>query len=511
MPSPESSISGGYLRGVLADSVGRARYGGGRSNSGAGVAGGRVSPAPQPPPLEFVYPYQPSAGAAQDAFVPSPLETANALPGDEGWEAGESVEEAPAAFPPASAPAADAKPPATGAVALSRQAGPGHALPGTAAPTSAQPPASALAPQAYSSLTGQPALEAARETSSLEPVATPQTPVSITAFPPRVTERQAPPPLQEAPVADQPIASKQAARIEVAAVRLATAKLDTPTADPHVVEVADVSPPVSPVVLPQQTGGAGTAADPAGAALAAAQPRPSGANLVPQPSERPGVTIAARPLGVENRSPAEPVAGANPAIVRMEVGIPGVSERGAAQPAHPSPPVPVPRGVKEAAPPLSGPLPLPSSRERETENASGMTPSATRRNPPSAPPSPPPERQTGRTLAVRAAGQRQDAPIAWMPTAAPRSDPDPGAVSPAGRAIFERIAQLQRATQDLATKLAAQQGRSRETTNWQQPAPPPPPPGQPVVIIQRVVGSPTGPRAFWERSYLGRTSWRMLR
>jgi hypothetical protein len=140
-----------------------------------------------------------------------------------------------------------------------------------------------------------------------------------------------------------------------------------------------------------------------------------------------------------------------------------------------------------------------------------MTPSATRRNPPSAPPSPPPERQAGRALAVNAAGERWDAPTARLPTAAPQSDSGVGAVSPAGRAVFERIAQLQRATQDLAAKLAAQQARSRETTSWQQPAPPPPPPVQPVVIIQRTVGSPTAPRAFWERSYLGRTSWRMLR
>ncbi|MEI7769282.1 MAG: hypothetical protein WCI67_04800, partial [Chloroflexales bacterium] len=98
MPSPETSRSGGYLRGVLADGVGRSRLGGGgQPPTGPGEAG-RATP-PTLPPVSLRYARQPSADAVAGT-IPPPAFAAEATTTDaEGWGISEDVA-AISALPP---------------------------------------------------------------------------------------------------------------------------------------------------------------------------------------------------------------------------------------------------------------------------------------------------------------------------------------------------------------------------------------------------------------------------
>jgi len=85
----------------------------------------------------------------------------------------------------------------------------------------------------------------------------------------------------------------------------------------------------------------------------------------------------------------------------------------------------------------------------------------------------------------------------------------PNVVNRSNAEAADTIAQLRHAVQRLTAKVASQPTRMERET-MQQPLPAPPrPPVQPVVIVQRP--STRTPRAFWERSYLGRLRLRTLR
>jgi len=83
----------------------------------------------------------------------------------------------------------------------------------------------------------------------------------------------------------------------------------------------------------------------------------------------------------------------------------------------------------------------------------------------------------------------------------------PNVVNRSNAEAADTIEQLRHAVQRLSSKVASQPpSTERETTQQSLPAPPRLP-VQPVVIVRR----PVAPRAFWERSYLGRLHLRILR
>jgi hypothetical protein len=68
--------------------------------------------------------------------------------------------------------------------------------------------------------------------------------------------------------------------------------------------------------------------------------------------------------------------------------------------------------------------------------------------------------------------------------------------------VARRLTQLQRTVSDLAATVSAQgaQLRDESQAQWRERKTPP----QRMVVVQRVDASSTTPRAFWERSRLGR-------
>lgn len=84
-------------------------------------------------------------------------------------------------------------------------------------------------------------------------------------------------------------------------------------------------------------------------------------------------------------------------------------------------------------------------------------------------------------------------------------------VSSASGNVAASIEQLRRTVRELATKMASQQARTPDDVPPQQPVQTPPQAVQRVVIIKQAAPQPRVSRAFWERSYLSRLSWRTLR
>jgi hypothetical protein len=77
--------------------------------------------------------------------------------------------------------------------------------------------------------------------------------------------------------------------------------------------------------------------------------------------------------------------------------------------------------------------------------------------------------------------------------------------------VAASIDQLRRTLKELAAKVASGKARTQDETPTQQTVQTPPPAVQRVVIIKPAAPRSGPPRAFWERSYLGRWSWRTLR
>ena len=84
-------------------------------------------------------------------------------------------------------------------------------------------------------------------------------------------------------------------------------------------------------------------------------------------------------------------------------------------------------------------------------------------------------------------------------------------VSSANGNIAASIEQLRRTVRELAAKVASRQDRTPDETAPQQAVQTPPHAVQRVVVIKQAAPRPMAPRAFWERSYLSRVSWRTLR
>jgi hypothetical protein len=74
---------------------------------------------------------------------------------------------------------------------------------------------------------------------------------------------------------------------------------------------------------------------------------------------------------------------------------------------------------------------------------------------------------------------------------------------PGGQDLARRFEQLQRAVRELAATVSSQATRHRDDSQAQRRERQTPPPQRPV-IIKRSDASSTTPRAFWERSRLGR-------
>jgi hypothetical protein len=73
------------------------------------------------------------------------------------------------------------------------------------------------------------------------------------------------------------------------------------------------------------------------------------------------------------------------------------------------------------------------------------------------------------------------------------------------------IGQLQRMVRDLAAQVASWQTRMAHESQRQQTEQRPPRRPERVVIIKQAAQPSGSPRAFWERSYLSRLSWRTMR
>lgn len=84
-------------------------------------------------------------------------------------------------------------------------------------------------------------------------------------------------------------------------------------------------------------------------------------------------------------------------------------------------------------------------------------------------------------------------------------------VSSANGDVAASIEQLRRTVRELAAKVASRQARSPDEAPPQQTVQTPPRAVQRVVIIKPAAPQSGPPRAFWERSYLSRLSWRTLR
>jgi hypothetical protein len=77
--------------------------------------------------------------------------------------------------------------------------------------------------------------------------------------------------------------------------------------------------------------------------------------------------------------------------------------------------------------------------------------------------------------------------------------------------VAASIEQLRRTVRELAAKVAARQARTQDETPPPQTVQTPPHAAPRVVIIKPTAPRSGPPRAFWERRYLGRVSWRTLR
>jgi hypothetical protein len=72
-----------------------------------------------------------------------------------------------------------------------------------------------------------------------------------------------------------------------------------------------------------------------------------------------------------------------------------------------------------------------------------------------------------------------------------------------GQDLAQRFEHLQRTVRDLATTVSSKSARNSDESQAQRRERKTPP-LQRMVIIKRSEGPPTTPRAFWERSRLGR-------
>jgi len=77
--------------------------------------------------------------------------------------------------------------------------------------------------------------------------------------------------------------------------------------------------------------------------------------------------------------------------------------------------------------------------------------------------------------------------------------------------VAASIEQLRRTVRELAAKVASRQARPHDDLQPQQTVQTPPQAAPRVVIIKQTAPRSGPPRAFWERSYLSRLSWRTLR